>query len=240
MEIHHRAKKALFFVALVSLSSMGWGQVQAAVEPSNIVQLSASGVVEAQQDWLVITLSATRQGSDASNVQTALRDASDAALSALKKTAQTGAMEVRSGAFNLQPRYSNDGKINGWVGSSELVVEGSDFARISLAAAKAQTMTVSNLTFGLSRAARTQLESQAQVFAIDGFKLKAAQIARGFGFADYALREVSVRSVDQSGGPVPRMMAMSVGSMASDAAPLPMEGGKSLVTVTVSGAVQLK
>ena len=240
MEINHRAKTALFCVALICVCSTGLSQTLGGIEPRNIVQLSANGAVEAQQDWLVLTLSVTRQGSDAGNVQTALRDASDAALTALKKTMQAGAMEVRSGTFNLQPRYGNDGKINGWVGTTELVVEGNDFARISLAASKAQTMAISNLTFGLSRATRTQLESQAQGLAIDGFKLKAAQIARGFGFSDFALREVSVHSADQSGGPVPRMMAMSVGAMAPDASPLPMLGGKSLVTVTVSGAVQLK
>ncbi len=240
MEIIHRVKKALFCVALISSCSMGWSQTPVGVEPRNIVQLSANGVVEVQQDWLVLTLSVTRQGNEAGNVQTALRDASEAALTVLKRTTQAGAMEVRSGAFNLQPRYGNDGKINGWVGSSELIVEGSDFSRISLAAAKAQTMAVSNLTFGLSRTTRAQLESQAQVLAIEGFKLKAAQIARGFGFSDYALREVSVHSADPSGGPMPRMMAMSVGGMAPDVSPLPMEGGKSIVTVTVSGAVQLK
>jgi predicted secreted protein len=101
-------------------------------------------------------------------------------------------------------------------------------------------MAVSNLTFGLSRTTRTQLESQAQVLAIEEFKLKAAQIARGFGFSDYVLREISVHSADPSGGPMPRMMAMGVRGMAPEASPLPMEGGKSIVTVTVSGAVQLK
>ena len=178
MQISHRVKRTLSGFVLVSLVSAGWSQTIAGTEPHNIVQLSANGTVEAQQDWLTLALSATRQGNDAGSVQTALRDASEAALTTLKKTAQAGFMEVRSGAFNLQPRYGNDGKINGWVGSTELVIEGTDFARISSAAAKAQTMAISNLSFGLSRVARAQLETQAQVLAIDGFKLKAAQIAR--------------------------------------------------------------
>ena len=240
MRMYHRVKKTLLGLALVTLGSTGWSQTPASTEPRNVVQLSANGTVEAQQDWLTLTLFATRQGADASNVQNALRDASEAALAVLKKSAQAGAMEVHSGAFNLQPRYGNDGKINGWVGTTELVLEGTDFARISSAAAKAQTMVISNLSFGLSRAARAQLETQAQALAIDGFKLKAAQIARGFGFADYGLRELSVLSADQQVGPVPRMMAMRAGGMAADAAPMPMEAGKSLVVITVSGAVQLK
>ena len=240
MENNHRAKWALFCALLMGLCSTVWSQTPLAVEPHNIVQLSAYGVVEAQQDWLALTLSVTRQGSDAGNVQAALREASDAALASLKKTAQPVAMEVHSGAFNLQPRYGSDGKINGWVGSTELVLEGNDFTRISLAAAKAQTMAISNLTFGLSRKTRTQLEGQAQLLAIQEFKQKAIQIARAFGFSDYALREVAVQSVDQQSGPVPRLMAMRVGGMPNDASPMQVEGGKSFVTVAVSGAVQLK
>jgi predicted secreted protein len=240
MQIKHRVSKTLLCVALLTTGSVGWGQTQAAAEPHNIVQLSANGTVEAQQDWLTVNLSATRQGIDASSVQTALREASEAALAELKKTTQAGVMEVRSGAFSLQPRYTNDGKINGWVGSTQLVIEGSDFARIGSAAARVQTMAISNLTFGLSRSAREQMDSQAQVLAIDGFKVKAGQIARGFGFADYGLRELNVQSADQQGGPVPRMMAMRSVAKTADAAPMPMEAGKTLVTVTVSGAVQLK
>jgi uncharacterized protein YggE len=100
-------------------------------------------------------------------------------------------------------------------------------------------MTISNLAFSLSRQSTARLEAQAQALAINGFKAKAADIARAFGFADYALREVNVSSAEQPGGPVPRFMPMAAKAMVADA-PVPMESGKSLVVVTVSGAVQLK
>jgi predicted secreted protein len=204
------------------------------------VQLSSEGIVEAQQDWLTVSLSATKEGSDAAAVQAQLRQTLQTALSELKKAAAPGAMEVRSGAFSLQPRYGNDGKMSGWAGTAELLLEGSDFARISAAAARTQPMTIRNLAFGLSRQAQAQLETQAQALAIDNFKSRAAQIARSFGFADYVLREVNVSTSAQGGGPVPRMLAMSSRALVADAAPVPMESGKSLVVVNVSGAVQLK
>lgn len=228
--------------ALTLFCAMGAAQAQSptAPEPRNIIQLSSEGTVEAQQDWLTVSLSATKEGSDATAVQAQLRQIVQMALGELKKSAVPGAMEVRSGAFSLQPRYGNDGKMSGWSGTAELLLEGSDFARISAAAAKAQPMTIRSLGFGLSRQSQAQLETQAQALAIDNFKSRAAQIARSFGFADYALREVSVNTASQGGGPVPRMMAMSGRAMAADAAPVPMESGKSLVVVSVSGAVQLK
>jgi predicted secreted protein len=229
----------LLSVALLSLTGAAAAQALTPVEPRNIVQLSASGSVEAQQDWLTVTLSGTREGEDAAAVQNALRLALDAALAELKKAAQPTAMEVRSGGFNLQPRYGKDGKINGWQGSAELVLEGSDFARIGTAAARAQPMAISSLRFGLSRQARTLLEGQAQALAIASFKSKAGDIARGFGFTDYSLREINVGTAEQPIGPAPRMMAMGARAMAADA-PVPMESGKSLVLVNVSGAVQLK
>jgi uncharacterized protein YggE len=84
------------------------------------------------------------------------------------------------------------------------------------------------------------LETQAQSLAIENFKTKATQITRSFGFADYLLREVSVTVAEQGGAPMPRMMAMGARAMVADAAPVPIEGGKTLVVVTVSGGVQLK
>jgi predicted secreted protein len=239
VKIRKNLNKVVLSAGLLAGAFAATAQTQLPAEPRNVVQLSASGTVEAQQDWLTLTLSASKDGSDANTVQATLRQALETALSEVKKTAQPGGLEVHSGAFNLQPRYSNEGKINGWSGSTELVLEGSDFARISGAAAKAQTMTIRNLGFGLSRQLRAQLETQAQTQAIDNFKLKAAQIAHSFGFSDFHLREVSVSTGDQS-MPAPRMMAMSARGMVADAAPVPLEAGKSLVLVTVSGAVQLK
>jgi predicted secreted protein len=226
-------------LALVCLAAASQAQTSAAAEPRNIVQLSATGSVEAQQDWLTLTLSTTREGSEPAAVQSQLRQTLDTALSAVKATAEAGSMEVRSGAYNLQPRYGKDGKISAWVGSAELVLEGTDFARIGAAASRALPMAIQNLGFSLSRQSTARLETQAQALAISRFKVKAAEIARGFGFADYTLREVNVSAADQGGGPMPRFMPMAAKVMAADA-PMPMESGKSLLLVTVSGAVQLK
>jgi len=206
--------------------------------PQNVVQLSASGAVEVQQDLLSIALNTTRDGADAANVQGQLKQALDTALTEAKKTAQPGLMEVRTGNFSLFPRYGKDGKINGWQGTIGLVLEGKDFARITSAAGKIQTLTLGQVGFGLSHEQRARVETEAQTMAIESFKARAAEIAKGFGFAGYTLREVSVNANDQGGMPRPRMMAMEA-KMASDAA-VPAEAGKATVQVTVSGAVQLK
>ena len=233
-------------VGFISLASgLGWAQAGGPAEPRNVIQLSATGTVEVQQDWLSLTLTSVKEGVDANAVQSQLRQALDTAMAEVKKQALAGALEIRTGQFTLQPRYGRDGngnsigKITGWQGTAELILEGRDFARIGVAASRQQTMVISNSQFSLSREARSKVEAQAQSMGIDGFKAKALEIAQGFGFTGYQLREVSVNLGEQGFGmPRPRMMAMEARSVAGDA--VPMEAGKALVTASVAGSVQLK
>ena len=205
----------------------------------NVAQLSALGSVEVQQDLLSISMSTTRDGPDASAVQTQLKQALDAALAQARQAAAPGQMDVRTGNFSLNPRYNKDGKLNGWQGSTELVLEGKDFTRITTTAGKIQTLTLANVSFALSREQRARVEGEAQTLAIERFKAKAGDIAKGFGFGSYTLREVSINANDQ--GPPPRPYAMSTQSKSAMAdSAVSVEAGKSTVVVNVSGSVQMK
>ncbi|MEO8858279.1 MAG: SIMPL domain-containing protein [Burkholderiaceae bacterium] len=207
--------------------------------PQNQVQLAASESMDVEQDLLTLTMSTSREGSDAVVVQNQLKQALDAALAEAKKAVLPGQLEVHTGNFNLSPRYGRDGKMTGWHGSTELVLEGRDFARIGATAGHIQTLTMGGVNFSLSREQRAKVEGEVQSRAIDRFKAKAAEIAKSFGFAGFGLREVSVASNDQGFTPRPRMMAMDA-KVASADMPVALEAGKSTVTVTVSGSVQLK
>ena len=246
MKFTQAAFKLLFATKVVAICvGMSWASgsfAQQNTQPpvQNVVQLSASGSVEVQQDLLGISMNTTREGPDAGAVQTQLKVALDAALSEVKKSAQPGQLDVRTGNFSLYPRYGRDGKITAWQGTAELVLEGRDFARISTAAGKVQTLTMGNVSFSLSREQRIKVEGEAQTIAIDRFKAKAEAIAKGFGFGGYTLREVSVNANDQGYVPRPRMMAMEARAATSADAPVPVEAGKSTVLVTVAGSVQLK
>lgn len=205
----------------------------------NVAQISTTGSVEVQQDLLSISMTTTRDGADAGVVQTQLKQALETALAQAKQAAAPGQMDVRTGNFNLYPRYGKDGKINGWQGSTELVLEGKDFPRITGTAGKIQTLTMGNVSFALSREQRAKVEGEAQAQAIERFKAKATEVARSFGFGSYSLREVSINANDQGPIPRPRMMAMSAKAEMADSA-MPVEAGKSTVVVNVSGSVQMK
>jgi predicted secreted protein len=206
-----------------------------------VVQISASGYTEVQQDWLTMRLNTTETGPDAVTVQNQLKAALETALRVARSQAQPGLLEVRTGQFSLYPRYNSAGKVNGWQGTTELLLEGRDIARITETAGKIATLTLGGVSFSLSRQARQQLESEVQQQAIERFKARSAEVAKGFGFANYTLREVSVSSADQGFEPPvqPRMLAMEAKAAMSDMA-VPVEAGKSVVNVTVSGSIQLR
>lgn len=206
--------------------------------PAQRVNLAAQASVQVAQDLLTMSLSTTREGTDPQMVQSQLKSALDAALTLAKKEARPTLMTVRTGRFGLAPRYGRDGKITGWQGSTELVLEGQDFAHISETAGKLSTLTVAGANFGLTQAQRQGAQAQAQTQAIALFRQRATEIAKAFDFKSYTLGEVSVNF--DEGVPVyqPQMKALRV--MDAEAAPVPVEAGMASVSVNVSGSVQLQ
>jgi predicted secreted protein len=152
---------------------------------------------------------------------------------------QPGQLDVRTGNFSLFPRYDQNAKVNGWQGTTELVLDGRDFSRITATAGKIKSLTLANISFGLSREQRAKVEDEAQAIAIERFKAKALEVSKGFGFSAYTLREVIISANDQGSQPRPRLMAMQArGEMVESA--VPVEAGKTTVLITVSGSVQMR
>ena len=226
-------------IACAALALAG-GLVRAAepVAPLNVVNLSAQAVVEVPHDWLQVSLTTLREGPDASAVQSQLKLALDKALGEAREAALPGQLEVRTGAFSLQPRFNREGKSVGWAGTAELIVEGRDTARVAALAGRITSLSVASVQWGLSRAVRQQAEARAQSEAIERFRARALDIARGFGFAGFGLREVQVQA-GEAGVGLPRLRAAAAPMAMADSA-LPTEAGKASVTVTVSGSVQLR
>ena len=225
---------------LAALLASATARATPAAPPENLVSFSSSAQVEVAQDLLGITLQAVRDGSDAATVQAQLKQALDAALKEAKAAAQPGAMEVRSGNFSLFPRYGKDGKINGWQGQAELLLEGRDTERVARTAGRIQGMNITSVGFSLSREQAEKHEAAVAAEAIRKYRARAAELAKQFGFGGYTLREVSVQG-GESGGPRPVLYRAQKADIALAAeAPVPVEPGKATVSVTVSGTVQLR
>jgi predicted secreted protein len=214
--------------------------------PLNVINLSASASVELSKDWFTVVLATTREATDAATVQSQLKQALDAALTEARKGAKPGLLEVQTGAFSLQPRYAPPPRngtaapgIIGWQGSTELIVQGRDTQAIAQLTGRIQSLQIARLGFSLSREAREKVEAEVTSQAIDRFRQQAEAVSRQFGFAGWAVREISISGQEPPGMPQPMMrMRASAGMMADEA--LPVEAGKATVTVNVSGSVQMK
>lgn len=206
--------------------------------PANVVHLQAEAQIEVPQDWLTITLQAVREGSDAAAVQGGLKQALDGALKQARGAAQGEALQVRTGGFHLGPRYGKEGRIVGWQGQAELVLEGRDAALIAATAGRLNGLNVIGVQPSISRTAALRHEAEASAQAIAAFRQKAADTAQAFGFSGYALREVRIGN----GGaqpPQPLFRRAEMAMAASADAPVPVEAGKGQIAVSVSGSVQL-
>ena len=236
---------ALLLLALLTQGAIAQGATPSLFQapPQNVLTLEAQASTEVPQDLLTIVLVATREGGDAAQVQSQLRQTLEAALAEARRQARPGELEVRTGGFSLYPRTNpkpGGQAITGWIGRAELVLEGRSTGAVSALAGRLAGMTVQQVMFSLSREARDQAEAEVSAKAIERFRSRAERHAKAFGFASYSLREVTVSGSDSAPGPVP-MVRMATRAMASPMADegQPVEAGKTTVTVTVSGSVQL-
>lgn len=223
--------------AVLAAACLPWAHA----EPvrANVVSFQTTATQELTQDLLSVTLQVNKEGAQAAEVQSGLKQALDAALLEAKRSAQAGAMEVRTGYFSVNPRYGNNGRINGWQGTAQLVLEGTDTTRISQTAGKLNQLNVVNVSYGLSRALREQHESALTAEAITRFRHRAGELAKNFGFTGYSLGEVNVQAGDPGFQGRPMVMAMRAKAADVSEAALPVEPGKGVLTVTVSGQVVL-
>lgn len=229
-------------LALASALAAGGATAQTLPPPSGVLNLTTSASVEVARDVLSVVFNATRDGVDAQTVQSALKQALDAALAEARKIAKPGQVEVQTGNFSLYPRYGNprNGQptITGWQGTAELMVQGKDTASIAQLTGRIGTMAIARVGYTLSKEAREKVEAEVVAQAIANWRAKAQQMTQQFGYANYAVREVNVATNEQGGGPVPVMMSRAKTMSVAEEA-LPTEAGKGDVTATVSGSAQM-
>jgi predicted secreted protein len=203
-----------------------------------VLHLSASAQTEVTQDWLVMTLSVQKEGLQAAAVQKQLNAVLSAALAQAKPLAKPGALDVSTGEMMVSPRHGRDGKVNGWTGSAQMVLQGLDAVQIATLATRLQDLTVAQIDWQLSPEQKSAAESRIQAEAVARFQSKAQSLTQQFGFAAYTLREVRVSAQEAAEGQVLQRMALA--SMDATSAPTPTLAGKSRVVVIVAGSIVLR
>ncbi|CAJ0770085.1 MAG: SIMPL domain-containing protein [Ralstonia sp.] len=230
--------KSVLAATILGTAMMTTAFAQAAPETnhSGVLSLDAQAVAEVPTDTVTLTLGAEQEGADPGAISTALSRKADEVINQAKRTS---GVQAETGGFNIYPNTDRNGKISVWRGRAEVRITSKDFAAASkLAGQLANQMQVQNVNFTLSREARTAAEAKLIDQAVSSFRDKALTTTKLFGYTSYTIRDVHVSEGSNNPGPRP-MMRMAAAPASYDSAPVPIEGGKAQVTVTVSGAVQM-
>jgi predicted secreted protein len=128
------------------------------------------------------------------------------------------------------------GRIESWRVSQQLRLESADFSAMAQLLGKLQgELVVQGLSIGLSPEARRAAEDALIAEAVAAFHARAEIARRALKVQGYRLRNLDIGT---SGGIVRPLAQMARASSA--AAPVELEAGVSLVTVSVSGTIELR
>ena len=233
-----RVAKLLAYSTLAAVSMV---QAQPAMPPAmpvnDALTLAASAAIEVPYDIMSITLSTTREGSDAAAVQSQLRQALDAALTEARKAQRPGQLDVRTGAFSLSPRYgSKSPNITGWTGQAELVLEGRDMSAIAQLAGRFSTLTMARVGYSLARETRERSKPMRR-------RRRSPSSARALpttpsSSATRATRCAKSTSARRATDRAADAACTQMAAAGADES-IPVEAGKATVTVQVNGSVQM-
>lgn len=205
--------------------------------PHQVAHLSASAQTELSEDWLVMTLSVQLEGAQAATVQKQLNAVLASAIQAAKNALKPGAVELSTGVMNVSPRYGREGKIQGWTGVAQLVLQGRDAESISALGGRLDGLSVANIAWRLSAERKLEAESRLQAEAVARFQNKAQALTKQFGLASYTLREVRTDDNEPGAVAVSRMAMMPMDAPGSAVPTFP---GKTKVVVTLAGSIQMR
>ena len=229
----HRWLASWLFLGAVLLAGSAHG-ADASDSSRPQATLSAQAVSEVAQDQVTITLAAEVSGATQEQVSQALNQRLQ---DALKQAGHPVGVDVHNGAYRIWPMNDRDGKLSEWRGRAEILLQSRDFDAASrLAADLGAHMPVAGLSFSVSDARRSAEEHKLLGEAVSAFRSRAQALAQALGFDRYRLKSVDL---EDSGmvpvSPGPRMMR----AMAADATPVPIEGGRERVSVSVRGSIFL-
>ena len=169
----------------------------------------------------------------------AQQQVSDVLSAALAKAQKGKDVSVKTGRTSTYAVYGKDNRMTGWRVRGELVLESQNVAALSQSVTVlAETMSIEKMWFSLSPEARRKVQEALQGDAIIAFQKKAEAATRQFGYARYALSEARIVTGGQSVRFHEGVMQLSRAKAASAA--VPMEAGKTTVSVSVSGTIKLE
>jgi predicted secreted protein len=229
-----RAMKWLYLAASLALAGTAL-----AADPApryNTIELQADAQREVANDTLSASLFVELNDANPAALANAINKAANEALRVAR---EYKSVRVRSGNNQTYPVYAKGNVLQGWRGRAEIRIESRDFEAASGLIGKLQAgMQLGSLSFSVSPEARRQTENELIAEAIGAFKARAEIVRGALAGRGYKILRLNVNS--GSSAPPPRFaMARALAAGAPEVAAPNLEGGVSLVTVTVGGAIEV-
>lgn len=222
------------FLAVTALSATAATAASDDTPPLRTVELSAEASQAATNDLGIAQLYAEQSGPDAAAVARQVNRSIAAALETSRRYAD---IKTQSAGTSTWPVYAKGGgKIEAWRMRSEIRLESRNSAALSeLVGTLQRDLAVSQITLQPAPETRRKAADEATVDALRSFEQRATLIASTLG-KRYRIHRLNV---SESGYRPPVFAKMRGAAMMAEAAPAPIEGGESEVSVTVSGSIEL-
>lgn len=160
----------------------------------------------------------------------------------VKQARQGGAMQSVRTAYSTYPVYGKNNRQDGWRSRGELRLTSKDFAALSRLIgnlqkpAEGSPLQLASIRYGVSDEARKKAEDALLEEGMKAFRVRADLLRKGMGGKGWKLLNLAVNS--RTASPVP--MADGFAPMLkAAAAPAPVEGGESNMSVTLRGSIQI-
>ena len=199
-----------------------------------VVELSAEASRPAANDLVRATVSAEASGTNPGELS---KQINKQIAESLKIAKAYPAIKAQNAGTSTQAIYSKSGKIDSWRMRADLLLESGDTTAISELLGKLQqTLGVTNLVLQPAPETRKKAENDAMIEAIEAFKARAKIVAEALG-KRYSIKQLTVNT---NGRVSPPMYRTAAKSMMSEAVPMPLEGGESQISTSVSGQITLE
>ena len=224
-----------FFLA-VSLLLAGAAFAADPAPRYNTVELQAEAQRELANDTVTASLYVELNDANPAALAAAVNKAANEALRVAR---EYPGVRVRSGNNQTYPVYAKGNVLQGWRARAEIRLESKDFQAASQLIGKLQAgMQLGNTAFSVSPEARRQAENELIAEAIAAFKARADIVRGALGGRSYKIQHLNVNTGYSA--PPPRFaVARAMAAGAPEVAAPAFEGGVSMVTVTVSGAIEV-
>jgi len=223
---------------LLMISVVGAQTLDASAPLVPELSLQAQAVAQVQQDTVSLTLAIEHSAANQASVNKKLTEALNAAMPVAKSV---DTVKARSGAYRVWAVSNREGKVTGWRGRAEILLESMQFAQAAELADKlADIMPLSHIQFSLSDQAKARQERVLLVEAARAFRERAQAVVHAFGYTDYQIRKLDLGG--EGAIYVQDPAVKHYGRMVSESLSLvdvPLEADSVSVVVQVKGIVSL-